>query len=127
MPGGLGEGLMRPEAGETAYLIEDGRLGPPVFGATLIGHGPDVLTKVTRIGHDLRLDEGVGLCQKAEVLDADALAAFQENGLFDRATATSFRKNILERGGTAEAMELWKVFRGREPDVEPLLKRRGLK
>ncbi len=48
-----------------AYLIEDGRLGPPVFGATLIGNGPDVLTKVTRIGHDLTLDEGIGTCQKA--------------------------------------------------------------
>jgi TldD protein len=48
-----------------AYLIEGGRIGPPVFGATLIGNGPDVLTKVTRIGHDLRLDEGVGVCQKA--------------------------------------------------------------
>ncbi|MFN8092576.1 MAG: metallopeptidase TldD-related protein [Vicinamibacteria bacterium] len=48
-----------------AYLIEGGRLGPPVFGATLIGNGPDVLTKVTRIGHDLRLDEGVGTRQKA--------------------------------------------------------------
>ncbi len=47
-----------------AYLIEDGRLGAPVFGATLIGNGPDVLTKVTRIGHDLALDEGVGTCQK---------------------------------------------------------------
>jgi TldD protein len=48
-----------------AYLIEDGRIGRPVVGATLIGNGPDVLTKVTRIGHDLRLDEGVGTCQKA--------------------------------------------------------------
>jgi TldD protein len=48
-----------------AYLIEGGRLGPPVFGATLIGNGPDVLTKVTRIGHDLALDEGIGTCQKA--------------------------------------------------------------
>jgi TldD protein len=48
-----------------AYLIEDGRLGPPVYGATLIGNGPDILTKVTRIGHDLRLDEGVGVCSKA--------------------------------------------------------------
>ncbi len=48
-----------------AYLIEGGRLGPPVFGATLVGNGPDVLTKVTRIGHDLALDEGVGTCQKA--------------------------------------------------------------
>ncbi len=62
----------------------------------------------------------------AEVLDADAFAAFQEKGLFDRATATSFRENILERGGTADAMDMWKAFRGREPDVEPLLKRRGL-
>jgi len=48
-----------------AYLIEDGRLGPPVVGATLIGNGPDILTKVTRIGHDLQLDEGVGVCSKA--------------------------------------------------------------
>jgi TldD protein len=48
-----------------AYLIEGGRLGAPVVGATLIGNGPDVLTKVTRIGHDLRLDEGVGVCSKA--------------------------------------------------------------
>jgi TldD protein len=48
-----------------AYLIEGGKLGPPVFGATLIGNGPDVLTKVTRIGHDLQLDEGVGTCGKA--------------------------------------------------------------
>jgi TldD protein len=47
-----------------AYLIEDGRIGAPVFGATLIGNGPDILTKVTRIGHDLRLDEGVGRCSK---------------------------------------------------------------
>jgi TldD protein len=47
-----------------AYMIEDGRVGAPVFGATLIGNGPDVLTKVTRIGHDLKLDEGVGVCQK---------------------------------------------------------------
>ncbi|MCG6926845.1 MAG: M3 family metallopeptidase [Acidobacteria bacterium] len=63
----------------------------------------------------------------AEVLDADAFAAFQKNGLFDRKTAQSFRRNILERGGTADAMDLWKAFRGREPDVEPLLERRGLK
>src|SRR5438128_1444173 len=48
-----------------AYLIEDGRIGPPVVGATLIGNGPDILTKVTRIGHDLQLDEGVGVCSKA--------------------------------------------------------------
>jgi TldD protein len=48
-----------------AYLIEDGMITKPVVGATLIGNGPDILTKVTRIGHDLKLDEGVGVCQKA--------------------------------------------------------------
>jgi TldD protein len=48
-----------------AYLIEGGRLGAPVYGATLIGNGPDILTKVTRVGHDLKLDEGVGVCSKA--------------------------------------------------------------
>jgi TldD protein len=48
-----------------AYLIEGGKIGPPVFGATLIGDGPDILTKVSRIGHDLALDEGIGVCSKA--------------------------------------------------------------
>jgi len=47
-----------------AYRIENGRIGRPVKGATLIGNGPDVLTRVTRIGHDLALDEGVGTCGK---------------------------------------------------------------
>jgi TldD protein len=47
-----------------AYRIEDGRIGAPVKGATLIGNGPDVLQRVTRIGSDLRLDPGVGTCGK---------------------------------------------------------------
>jgi TldD protein len=47
-----------------AYLIEDGRVTAPVKGATLIGNGPDALTRVTRVGHDLALDEGVGTCGK---------------------------------------------------------------
>jgi TldD protein len=47
-----------------AYLIEDGRVTAPVKGATLIGSGPDVLTRVTRVGHDLGLDEGIGTCGK---------------------------------------------------------------
>lgn len=47
-----------------AYLIEDGHLGAPVKGATLIGNGPDVLTRVTRIGNDLEIDRGVGTCGK---------------------------------------------------------------
>jgi peptidyl-dipeptidase Dcp len=62
----------------------------------------------------------------AAVLDSDAFEAFKETSLFDRATAESFRKNILERGGTEDPMVLYKRFRGREPKIEPLLKKRGL-
>ena len=62
----------------------------------------------------------------AEVLDADAFEAFKEAGLFEPKTALSFRKNILEKGGTEDPMTLYISFRGRKPSVEPLLKRRGL-
>ncbi len=61
----------------------------------------------------------------SEVLDADAFQAFKETSLFDQATARSFRENILARGGSEDAMALYKRFRGREPKVEPLLKRKG--
>ena len=47
-----------------AYLIEDGKVTRPVKGATLIGNGPDVLTRVSMIGNDLALDRGVGVCGK---------------------------------------------------------------
>ncbi|MBW8684545.1 GNAT family N-acetyltransferase [Chitinophaga rhizophila] len=63
----------------------------------------------------------------SEVLDSDAFAAFKEAGnIFDAATATAFRKNILEKGGTEEPMVLYKAFRKREPDVKYLLQHRGL-
>ncbi len=64
----------------------------------------------------------------AEVLDADAFEAFRETGnLFDPKTAQAFRKNVLGAGGTEEPMRLYKRFRGKEPGIEPLLQRRGLK
>ena len=63
----------------------------------------------------------------AEVLDADAFAAFKENGIFDKKTAQSFRVNILERGNTEEPMTLYKRFRGHEPTVGALLERNGVK
>ncbi len=62
----------------------------------------------------------------AEVLDADGFEAFREKGIFDQETAQSFRSNILEKGGTIEPMAAYQKFRGREPDVGPLLKNRGL-
>ncbi len=62
----------------------------------------------------------------SEVLDADAFEAFKETSIFDTATAKRYRDNILSRGNTEEPMALYTAFRGREPRVEPLLKRRGL-
>jgi peptidyl-dipeptidase Dcp len=62
----------------------------------------------------------------SEVLDQDAFQAFRERGLFDQATARAFRR-ILETGGAEDAMVQYKAFRGREPSVEPLLRKRGLK
>jgi TldD protein len=47
-----------------AYRIEDGKIGAPVKGATLIGNGPDALTRVKMIGNDLKLDTGIGTCGK---------------------------------------------------------------
>jgi peptidyl-dipeptidase Dcp len=62
----------------------------------------------------------------AEVLDADAFEAFKETGIFDQATARAFRDHVLSRGGTDDPMVLYKNFRGKEPDVTPMLKRKGL-
>lgn len=62
----------------------------------------------------------------AEVLDADAFAAFQENGIFDKETAKKFKENILEMGGAIDPMELYKRFRGKEPTPDALFKRAGL-
>ena len=62
----------------------------------------------------------------AEVLDADAFEAFKENGIFDKETATKFKENILSKGGTEKPMDLYKKFRGKEPNANALLKRAGL-
>ena len=62
----------------------------------------------------------------AEVLDADAFELFKEKGLFNEEIAFKFRDNILSRGGTKHPMELYKAFRGREPDPDALLRRDGL-
>ena len=62
----------------------------------------------------------------AEVLDADAFEAFKETSLFDPATAKAFRDNVLSRGGTDDPMTLYVKFRGKEPGVKPMLKRKGL-
>ncbi|MFZ4262823.1 M3 family metallopeptidase [Sphingobacterium sp. HJSM2_6] len=62
----------------------------------------------------------------SEVLDSDAFAAFKEKGLYDPATAASFRSNILERGGTGNPAEMYRKFRGTDPDPIHLMNKRGL-
>jgi len=62
----------------------------------------------------------------AEVLDADAFSYFTEKGIFNQETAASFRKNILEKGGTEKPTVLYRNFRGKEPSIKALLKRSGL-
>src|SRR5690606_6706892 len=62
----------------------------------------------------------------AEVLSADAFSRFEEEGIFNSATGRSFLHNILEQGGSRDAMELFVAFRGRKPSIEPLLRHTGL-
>ncbi|MCQ8103336.1 oligopeptidase A [Methylomonas sp. SURF-2] len=62
----------------------------------------------------------------AEVLSADAFSLFEEKGIFDRATGESFLHHILEQGGSDQAMNLFKNFRGREPNIDALLRHNGI-
>ena len=62
----------------------------------------------------------------AEVLDKDAFELFKEKGIFDKETAMSFRQNVLEMGGSDEPMDLYRRFRGADPDPKALIKARGL-
>ncbi|MDO6618883.1 M3 family metallopeptidase [Shewanella sp. 6_MG-2023] len=62
----------------------------------------------------------------SDILGADAFEAFKENGIFDPATAQAFRDNILSQGGSADPMQLYRQFRGKDAGIEPLLRSRGL-
>ena len=62
----------------------------------------------------------------AEVLSADAFSLFEERGVFDRETGQSFLHNILERGGSKDAAELFRAFRGRDPEIDALLRHSGI-
>ena len=60
------------------------------------------------------------------MLSADAFSRFEESGIFDEKTGQEFLKNILETGGSEKAMDLFKKFRGREPEIDALLRHSGL-
>lgn len=63
----------------------------------------------------------------AEVLDADAFSVFKATGIFNRETASSFRENVLSKGGTEDPAILYKRFRGQEPTIDALLIRNSIK
>ena len=94
-----------------------------------IGLIPEIIVRYrsTYFGHIFRGGYSSGYYSYiwSEVLDADAFEAFKETSLFDSKTALSLRKNILEKGGSEDPMILYKRFRGAEPKIEPLLKRKG--
>jgi len=71
-------------------------------------------------------DAGYYSYKWAEVLSADAFAAFEENGIFDRDTGERFLSAVLEQGGSREPMELFIEFRGREPEIDALLRHSGI-
>lgn len=114
-------------------LTAKGEADPLTFEAeamTRIGLIPEIVSRyrTTNFNHIFSGDYSAGYYSYiwAAVLDSDAFEAFRETGLFDQATARSFRTNILERGGSEDPMALYMRFRGREPRIEPLLRKRGL-
>jgi peptidyl-dipeptidase Dcp len=96
---------------------------------TKIGLIPEIVSRyrTTYFAHIVEgYDAGYYSYKWAAVLDNDVFEAFREKGIFDQATAQSYRKNILEKNGTMDAMQMFVNFRGREPKIEPLLKNTGL-
>ena len=62
----------------------------------------------------------------SEMLEKDAFELFRQKGIFDEATAKSFKENILEKGSSDDLMKLYRQFRGQDPSIKPMLQARGL-
>ena len=97
--------------------------------ATLLAPSPAPCQMSTSFGHIFSGGYAAGYYgyKWAEVLDADAFAAFQEEGIFSRATAERFRKEVLSQGDKRDAEQLYEAFRGKAPTVDALLRRDGVK
>jgi len=115
--------LEKPFDGNVKYFEEDAWKKTQIFPVI------DEVCMSTQFGHLFAGGYAAGYYSYkwAEVLDADAFSLFKEKGLFNREVAESFRKNILEKGGTEHPMVLYKRFRGQEPTVDALLERSGLR
>ena len=97
--------------------------------ATLLAPSPAPCQMSTSFGHIFSGGYAAGYYgyKWAEVLDADAFAAFQEEGIFSRATAERFRREVLSQGDKRDAEQLYEAFRGKAPAVDALLRRDGVK
>ncbi len=97
--------------------------------ATLLTPSPAPCQMSTSFGHIFSGGYAAGYYgyKWAEVLDADAFAAFQEEGIFSRATAERFRREVLSQGDKRDAEQLYEAFRGKAPTVDALLRRDGVK
>ncbi len=110
------------EGGRVLEILDEVRrqvavLIPPVFNRF-----PHAFTHIFAGGYAA----GYYSYKWAEVLSADAFSRFEENGIFDQATGWEFLHNVLEVGGSRDAMTNFVAFRGREPSIEPLLRRSGI-
>ena len=97
--------------------------------ATLLAPSPAPCQMSTSFGHIFSGGYAAGYYgyKWAEVMDADAIAAFQEEGIFSRATAERFRREVLSKGDKRDAEQLYEAFRGKAPTVDALLRRDGVK
>ena len=117
---------MSPEEAEKVESVDD--FEKKAFAPTALFPQMDGVNMSVQFAHIFAGGYAAGYYSYkwAEVLDADAFSVFQEKGVFDKATAASFKEHILSKGGTEHPMTLYKKFRGKEPSNEALLKRAGL-
>ncbi|MFO7978086.1 MAG: M3 family metallopeptidase [Bacteroidales bacterium] len=120
----INEPFPEDKQGEIAYMVEDETIAdinlmPEIY----FRHGSTHFNHIFSGGYSA----GYYSYMWSGLLDADAFEAFREAGdFFDQTTAESFRRNILQMGGTQDAMQMYIRFRGQEPKIEPLLRQRGL-
>ncbi len=115
--------LSAPTAGEIQVLLDEVRRGISVVPRVRFNRFQNGFGHVFAGGYAA----GYYSYKWAEVLSADAWSAFEEAGVFDPETGRRFRTEILEPGGSRDAAELFRAFRGRDPSVEPLLRHSGIR
>jgi oligopeptidase A len=112
-----------PASGDRIYeILKEVRAKVAVLEAPEWNRFPHAFTHVFGGGYAA----GYYSYKWAEVLSADAFSLFEENGVFDPTTGRAFLENILERGGSDDAMNLFVAFRGREPEIDALLRHTGI-